>query len=86
MDGDPYQNDPDRVRPLLRETPPGDWFVFETVAADGGLAVGLAQGPPDPGLVLVVYRGLTQPVAAAAARGLARWHRRHGRNIAQPHP
>lgn len=86
MHVDPYEDDPDRVRPLLRQTAPGHWYVFEIFAADGGLAVGLGQGTPDPTFVLVVYEGLSRPVAAAAARGLARWHRRRGRDILLPDP
>jgi hypothetical protein len=77
-----YDDDPDRVRDRLRDTAPGDWFVFETFAADGSLAVGVARGTPDPSLVLTVYRDLPESVARAAARGLARWHRSQGRDIA----
>ena len=75
-------DDPDRVRERLRRTAPGDWFVFETFAADGSLAVGIAQGAPDPSLLLVVYEGLSEAAAKAAAQSLARWHRSQGRRIA----
>jgi hypothetical protein len=74
-------DDPDRVRERLRGAAPGDWFVFETFAADGSLAVGVARGAPDPSAVLVVYEGLSEAVAADAAAGLARWHRSQGRRI-----
>jgi hypothetical protein len=77
-----YQDDPERVREHLRRMATGDWFVFETFAADGSLAIGVAQGIPDPSLVLVVYERLTKAVADAAAQGLARWHHGQGRNIA----
>ena len=76
-----YEDDPERVREHLRRTTPGDRFVFETFAADGLLAVGGVRGKPDPRLVLAVYEGLTEPVARAAAAGLARWYRGQGRNI-----
>ncbi len=66
----PDQDSPDRIQERLTETPPGDWFVFETFAADGSLAVGVAQGHPDPSVVLIVYQGLPEPVARAAARDL----------------
>lgn len=78
----PNQDSPDRIREWLTETPPGDWFVFETFAADGSLAVGVAQGDPDPTAVLIVYQGLTEPVARAAAHDLDGWHRSQGRDIA----
>jgi hypothetical protein len=77
-----YEDPPDRVRESLRDTPPGDWFVFETFAADGSLAVGIARGKPDPSLVLVIYQGLSESVARDAARRLTGWHRGQGRNIA----
>jgi hypothetical protein len=79
MDGTPYDDDPERVREHLRRTTPGAWFVFETVAADGSLALGVARGTPEPTAHLVVYDGLTEPIALAAAEGLARWYRRTGR-------
>jgi hypothetical protein len=68
-----YQDDPERVREHLRRMATGDWFVFETFAADGSLAIGVA---------LVVYERLTKAVADAAAQGLAGWHHGQGRNIA----
>lgn len=76
-----YEDDPQRVRERLRQAVSGDWFVFETFAADGSLAIGMNRGEPDPRLVLVVYEGLSQTVAEAAAYGLARWYHRQGRNI-----
>ncbi len=76
-----YEDDSDLVRERLRRTMPGDWYVFETVSADGSLAVGVAQGTPNPNFVLVVYDGLSEAVAEAAARGLAQWYRSQGRNI-----
>jgi hypothetical protein len=47
-----YEDDPERER--LRQAVSGDWFVFETFAADGSLAIGMNRGEPDPRLVLVV--------------------------------
>jgi hypothetical protein len=82
MDGTPYDDDPERVREHLLRTVPGDWFVFETFAADGSLAVGIAHGAPDPRQIMVVYESLSKTEAEAAAQGLARWHRAQGRNIA----
>lgn len=82
LDHADYDDDPDRVRARLRQTVPGDWFVFETVAADGSLAIGIDCGRPDPSRVLVVYEHLCEPVATAAAHGLARWYHWQGRNIA----
>lgn len=84
MDEAAYDDDPARVRDRLARPPRGDWFVFETFAANGSLAVGVTKGEPDPAAVLVVYADLPEEVAKAAARGLARWHRRQGRAIAMP--
>ena len=81
MDAAPYEDDPERVGERLRMTMPGHWFAFETFAADGSLAVGVDRGRPDPSLFLVVYEGLSEGVARAAAEGLARWHRGQGRDI-----
>ncbi len=81
MDRALYEDDPERVRERLRWTLPGDWFVFETVAADGSLAIGIVEGAPDPSLLLVVYERLSEAVAEEAAQGLARWYRGRGRDI-----
>lgn len=80
-DGTPSDGGPELVRQRLRLTAPGDWYVFETFAADGTRAIGVARGIPDPSICLVVYEGSSQPVAAAAAAGLARWHRDQGRDV-----
>lgn len=79
IDANLYEVDPERVRDRLRDTAPGNRFVFKTFAADGSLSVGVARGRPDPSLVLVVVRDSTESVALAAARGPARWHRSQGR-------
>ena len=84
MDDAHLCDDPDRVRERLHSTPSGEWFVFETFAADGSLAVGAATGEPDPTAVQVVYAGLTRDVAEAAARGLARWRRDRGHRFPAP--
>ena len=85
MDGwTQYNDNPDVVRERLRRTPPGAWYVFESFAADGALAIGIAKGTPIANLVLVnvIYEGLSEGVANAAARGLAHWYRDQGRTIA----
>jgi hypothetical protein len=84
VDAAAYDDDPERVGERLRRAAPGDWFVFETFAADGSLAIGVARGSPSPEAALIVYAGLSREVAAAAAGGLARWHRRQGRAIDGP--
>lgn len=90
-----YADDPERVRGRIAvgqarwsagdaadgELRPGDWVVFETFAADGTLAIGVARGEPTPGGPMVVYRGLSEALARIAAAGLAAWHRRRGRVI-----
>lgn len=83
---DAYEDDPERVRDRLSRRPQGDWYVFETFAADGSLAVGVVRGAPDPAAVLIVHADLPEEIAEAAARGVARWHRRQGRAIAMPEP
>lgn len=82
IDGDRilYEQDPELVRKRLRGAEPGDWYVFESFAADGSLTIGVARGTPDPGLLIVIYEGLTETVAKAAASGLSRWRLRQGRD------
>lgn len=94
-DRDPDRDDPDRVRrriaadqaaalsdPTANQAErPGRWSVFETIAADGSLAIGITAGAPDPSAVMVVYVGLAEPVAKRAAAGLAGWYRDHGRDV-----
>jgi hypothetical protein len=75
-------DDPDHVRVRLRDTLLGDWHVFETIAADGSLAIGIGHGQPNPSAVMVVYEGLTREIAGEAAAGLVRWHRSRGRHVA----
>lgn len=77
-----YIDNPDRVKQRLQGEARGNWFVFETFAADGSLAIGIGRGKPDPTMQLVVYEGLSQEVAESAAQGLAQWYRDQGRNIA----
>ena len=81
IDGDRilYEQDPELVREHLRGAEPGDWHVFEAFSADGSLTIGVARGTPDPSLVIVIYEGLTEAVAKAAASGLSRWRLGHGR-------
>lgn len=59
------------------------WYVFETFVADGTLAIGVAQGTPDPSTVMIVREGLTRGVAYEAAAHLAKRHRDHG--VPLPH-
>jgi hypothetical protein len=73
-----YEDDPELVRGRLRRTTSGDWYVFEVLAADGTLAIGVARGAPDRSLVLVVYEGLSEAVAHEAADGLTRWKHSSG--------
>ena len=60
----------------------GGWFVFETFAADGTLAVGVAAGRPDPSQVLVVHEGLSHAAAIEAVAAHARQRQREGRTLA----
>lgn len=73
---DRFDDDPERVRPLLASMPSGPWRVFETFAADGSLAIGISSTPLPPGSSMVVYEALTKDVAELAAAGLHRWRRR----------
>jgi hypothetical protein len=82
MDEMLYEDDPELVRERLRRMLPGDWYVFEAFSADGSLAIGVARGTPDPSLVLVIYEGLSEAAAKAAANGLTRWKHSQGRNSA----
>ena len=91
----PYEDHPDRVRlriaaeqaaALTDETGsedarPGPWSVFETIAADGSLAVGVTVDAPGPGAVMVVYEHLSEAVAKRAAAGLVASHRSQGRTV-----
>jgi hypothetical protein len=76
-----YNDDPERMRPQLARTVRGEWFVFETFAADGSLAVGIGRGTPDPTMQLVVYEGLSRTIAESAAEGLAQWYHDQSRDI-----
>ncbi len=58
---------------------PEDWFVFETFGADGSLAIGVAQGTPDPSAGMVVRDGLTRKDANEVAHRLAEEYREAGR-------
>lgn len=58
---------------------PDDWFVFETLGADGTLAIGVARGTPDPSAVMVVRHGLTRTAADKLATRLAAEYRSAGR-------
>jgi hypothetical protein len=58
---------------------PEDWFVFETFGADGTLAIGVAQGTPDPSAVIVVRDGLTRKAARELAARLAAEYQEAGR-------
>jgi hypothetical protein len=60
-------------------TEPEDWFVFETLGADGTLAIGVARGVPDVSAVMVVRDGLTRRDASDVARRLAVERRESGR-------
>ena len=90
-----YADHPDRVRRRIAaeqaaasvdaaaraEDRPGRWCVFETIAADGSLAVGVTVDAPGPGAVMVVYECLSEAVAKRAAGGLVAWHRCQGRTV-----
>lgn len=58
---------------------PDDWFVFETLGADGTLAIGVARGTPDPSAVMMVQHGLTRTAADKVAARLAAEYRSAGR-------
>ncbi len=58
-----------------------NWFVFETIDADGALAIGVAQGEPNPSAVMVVRDGLTRRAAVSMADRLAAEHRTTGRLV-----
>lgn len=75
-DQSPFDDDPDRVRTTLRTTHSGPWLVFETLAADGSLAIGISPRSLPPGAAMVVYDGLTRDVAEQAAAGYHRWRLR----------
>lgn len=60
---------------------PEDWFVFETLGADGSLAIGVAQGTPDPSAVMVVRDGLTRTAAQEFAARLAAAYWEAGRQL-----
>ena len=90
-----HQDRPDRVRRRIAadhagaladasasaDDRPGRWCVFETIAADGSLAIGVAVAP-DPSTVMIVYAHLSELVAKRGAAGLAAWYRAQGRNSA----
>ncbi len=86
LDANFFRDDPTNVRERLasmdgHERHTGDWYVFETISADGSLAVGIWQGPPDPSRVMIVYEKLTQRSATLAAQGLVDWYRERGRTV-----
>ncbi len=86
LNSDFFRDDPTNVRERLaatesRERHTGDWYVFETISADGSLAVGVWQGEPDPSRVMIVYENLAQRVATLAAQGLVDWYRERGRDV-----
>lgn len=58
---------------------PDNWFVFETFGAGGTLAIGVAQGTPDPSAVMVVRDGLTRTAAYKVAARLAAEYQESGR-------
>lgn len=81
-----FRDDLERVHQQLLTQPDaaslaGRWHVYETISADGTLAIGIAEGMPDPGIVMVVYENLSRPVALLAAKGLATWYRDCGREV-----
>jgi hypothetical protein len=57
---------------------PATWYVFETFVADGSLAIGMAQGEPNPAMAMIVQAGLTRAAAQEVAARLAREHRARG--------
>lgn len=62
-----FYGDPENVRERLTHYPDastinGTWHVYETISADGTLAVGIAEGKPDRGIVMIVYENLSRPV------------------------
>lgn len=73
---DRFDDDPERVRRWLVFAPAGPWCVFEALAADGSLAIGVSSAPLTPGTLMVIYDGLTEEIAALAASDLHRWRRR----------
>ena len=86
FDAEFFRDDPTTVRERLAafdgpQSLVGDWFVFETISADGSLAIGIWQGRPDPSRVMIVYENLTERVATLAAQGLVDWYRERGREV-----
>lgn len=52
------------------------WVVFETLAADGSLAIGISPWPLPANAAMVVYDGLTERDAEQVATGYHRWRLR----------
>ncbi len=88
LDADFFRDDPIIVRERLTKLPnweryTGDWTVFETISADGSLAIGIWQGTLDPSRVMIVYENLAERVATLAAQGLVDWYRERGREVGE---
>lgn len=60
----------------------GDWYVFETIVADGTWSIGIGKGSPDPQLVMVVTKRLSRSAAEREAQRLAEKYGREGRSLA----
>lgn len=56
----------------------GDWYVFETLAADGSFAVGIREGDHDPTEVMLIADRLSRGEAIRLAKRHAADYRRDG--------
>ncbi len=54
----------------------GDWYVFETLAADGTFAVGIREGEHDPTEVMLIADRLSHAEAVRRAKRHADEYRR----------
>lgn len=56
----------------------GDWYVYETFAADGSFAVGIREGDHDPSEVMLIADRMSHAEAIRRARRHADEYRRDG--------
>ena len=64
--------------PKPRGETSGDWYVFETFAADGSFAIGIREGVHDPLEVMLVQDRLSRDEAIRIAKRHAADYRREG--------
>lgn len=56
----------------------GDWYVYETFAADGSFAVGILEGENDPSEVMLIADRMSHAEAIRRAKRHADEYRRDG--------